>query len=112
RLDVVAPAGEQRGDPSEHAGLVLDVDAERVVGGAEVGRGGHRGSPAWLASTTTWLLVAPAGTIGNTFSWASVRKSMTTGRSLIEFAFSIAAGTSSGDSMRMPTHPIASAHIL
>ena len=53
----------------------------------------------------------PAGTIGNTFSSASVRNSTTTGRSLIEFAFSIAGSTSSGDSTRMPTQPIASAHL-
>ena len=55
-------------------------------------------------------LVAPAGTIGNTFSRASVRNSITTGRSSIALAFSIAGWTSSGDSTRMPTQPIASAH--
>ena len=53
----------------------------------------------------------PAGTIGNTFSSESVRNSTTTVRSLIEFAFSIAGSTSSGDSTRMPTQPIASAHL-
>ena len=36
---------------------------------------------------------------------------MTTLRSLIEFAFSMAGPTSSGDSTRMPTQPIDSAHI-
>src|SRR5690606_8087045 len=107
RLDVVAPAGEQPGHSGEHAGPVLDEDRERVVTGL-----GHRTSPCWDGGTTTWEFVAPAGTIGKTFSLASVRKSMTTGRSLIEFAFSMAAGTSSGDSTRMPTQPIASAHIL
>ena len=45
---------------------------------------------------------APAGTIGKTFSKASVRKSTTTGRSSIELALSIAVATSSGDSTRMP----------
>ena len=54
----------------------------------------------------------PDGTIGYTFSRASVRKSMTTGRSSISLAFSMAASTSSGDSTRMPTQPMASAHIL
>ena len=33
---------------------------------------------------------------------------MTTGRSLIELAFSIAGSTSSGSSTRIPTQPIAS----
>ena len=55
-------------------------------------------------------LDCPAGTIGNTFSKASVRKSTTTGRSSMALAFSIAGPTSSGDSARMPTHPMASAH--
>ena len=56
-------------------------------------------------------LLKPAGTIGKTFSEASVRNSMTTLRSVIEFAFSMAGPTSSGDSTRMPTQPIDSAHI-
>ena len=37
---------------------------------------------------------------------------MTTGRSSISFAFSMAGSTSSGDSTRMPMQPMASAHIL
>ena len=37
---------------------------------------------------------------------------MTTGRSLISFAFWMAASTSSVYSTRMPTQPMASAHIL
>ena len=60
--------------------------------------------------TTMSSLEEPAATIGNTFSKASVRKSTTTGRSSMEFAFSMAGPTSSGVSARMPTHPIASAH--
>jgi hypothetical protein len=52
----------------------------------------------------------PAATMGNTFSNASVRKSTTTGLSSMELAFSMAGPTSSGDSARMPTHPMASAH--
>ena len=40
-------------------------------------------------------LEAPAGTMGYTFSKASVRKSMTTGRSSIPLAFSMAGATSS-----------------
>ena len=55
-------------------------------------------------------LEAPAGTIGNTFSKASVRKSITTGRSSMPLAFSMAGATSSGVSARMPTQPMASAH--
>ena len=54
-------------------------------------------------------LEAPAATIGKTFSKASVRKSMTTGRSSTELALSMAVATSSGDSTRMPTQPMASA---
>ena len=53
----------------------------------------------------------PAGTIGKTFSDGSVRNSTTTERSLIEFAFSMAGATSSGDSTLMATHPIDSAHM-
>ncbi len=53
----------------------------------------------------------PAATMGKTFSKASVRKSTTTGRSSMEFAFSMAGPTSSGDSARMPTQPMASAHM-
>jgi hypothetical protein len=52
----------------------------------------------------------PAATIGYTFSDESVRKSMTTGRSSIELAFSMAGRTSSGCSTRSPTQPMASAH--
>ena len=40
---------------------------------------------------------APAGTIGNTFSRLSVRNSITTGRSSMSFALSMAGCTSSGD---------------
>ena len=57
------------------------------------------------------VLLEPAGTIGNTPSVASVRNSTTTGRSLIELAFSMAGPTYSGDSTRMPTQPIDSAII-
>ena len=32
-LDVEAAAGEEPGDPREHAGLVLDEDGERVLHG-------------------------------------------------------------------------------
>ena len=52
----------------------------------------------------------PEGTIGKTFSEASVRNSMTTGRSSIALALSIAGRISSGDSTRKPTQPMASAH--
>ncbi len=55
-------------------------------------------------------LEEPAATMGNTFSKASVRKSMTTGRSSTLLALSMADATSSVDSTRMPTHPMASAH--
>ena len=55
-------------------------------------------------------LDAPAGTIGNTCSIESVRKSITTGRSSISLAFSMAGVTSSALSTRRPTQPIASAH--
>ena len=68
------------------------------------------GRASWSGCTTMSSLEAPAGTIGNTFSKASVRKSTTTGRSSMEFAFSMAGPTSSGVSARMPTHPMASAH--
>ena len=37
---------------------------------------------------------------------------MTTGRSSISLAFSMAGWTSSGDSTRMPTQPMASAHFM
>ena len=37
---------------------------------------------------------------------------MTTGRSSIWLAFSMAGRTSSGDSTRIPMQPMASAHIL
>ena len=56
-------------------------------------------------------LLWPAGTIGKTFSPESTRNSTTTGRSLIALAFSMAGSTSSGYSTRMPTQPIASAHL-
>ena len=56
-------------------------------------------------------LLAPAGTIGNTFSEAAVRNSTTTGRSSTWLAFSMAGRTSSGVSARMPTQPMASAHL-
>ena len=54
----------------------------------------------WISS-----LLVPAGTIGHTMaSWCTV-KSTTTGRSLIDMAFSIVESTSSVFSHRMPTQP-------
>src|SRR4029450_4495014 len=47
----------------------------------------------------------PAGTIGYTFSRLSVRKSITTGRSSVSFAFWMAARTSLGARTRTPPHP-------
>ena len=55
-------------------------------------------------------LLAPAATIGKTFSSASVRKSMTTGTSLIEFAWSMTSCISLSVRARRPTQPMASAH--
>ena len=81
------------------------------AGGHGVQRGGVIGQLSWSGWTTMSSLEAPAGTIGKTFSRASVRKSTTTGRSSMEFAFSMAGPTSSGVSALMPTHPMASAHL-
>src|ERR671920_773874 len=114
-------AREQTGDPREHARAVLDEDRQDVVvleaAGPAVpltvqGSGlAHARLPrdgSCDAGSTSWSLPIPAGTIGNTFSRASTRKSTTTGRSSIELALSIAGCTSSGLSTRMPTQPIAS----
>src|SRR6185437_2532301 len=108
----------------QHPGLVLDQHRQDVValadgagsaGPAPDGVGGgvqwrrvrrHRAA-SWSGWTTMSSLDAPAGTIGKTFSRASVRKSTTTGRSSTLLAFSMAGATSSGDSARMPTHPMA-----
>ena len=97
REDVEVAPGEQAGDPGEHAGPVLDEDRQDVV----VQVGAHRSMasaqrraraapPPAAAGRTRSSLPNPAGTIGNTFSRASTRKSTTTGRSSIEFALSIA----------------------
>ena len=48
--------------------------------------------------------------MGNTFSARSVRNSITTGRSSISLALLMAGATSSGDSTRKATQPMASAH--
>src|ERR1035438_10801340 len=106
---VVAPPGEQAGHPGQHPRLVLHQDGEGVV--ALVGSvHAHQRSPqVWLGSTMMSSLEAPAATIGKTFSKASVRKSMTTGRSSMSLALSMAESTSSVESTRMPTHPIDSA---
>src|SRR3546814_7368993 len=95
--------------PGQHAGLVLDEDRQEVV----VGVGDHctKSSPR-AGSVMMASLLSPAGTIGNTFSEESVRKSMTTGRSSISLAFWIADSTSSGESTRIPTQPMASAQSL
>ena len=94
RVDVVAPAGEQPGDPGEHAGLVLDEHRQDVVVGGRRRRWAalvtQRSLVAGWGAATMSSFDAPAGTIGNTFSRASVRKSMTTGRSSIALAFSMA----------------------
>src|SRR5690606_38849697 len=98
--------GEQAGDASEDAGPVLHEDGEDVVvqrGTVRVESGHDGGSSqasrsridCWVGWTSRSSLANPAGTIGKTFSLASVRNSMTTVRSLIEFAFSIAGPTSS-----------------
>ena len=114
REDVEAPAGEQRRHPGEHAGAVLDEHGQDVVARsptrlmALIARTPASGpaTGAGPGRRSTW----PAGTIGNTFSPASTRKSTTTGRSSIALALSMAGWTSSGDSTRMPTQPMASAH--
>ena len=46
----------------------------------------------------------------NIFSLEAVRNSTTTGRSSISFALSMVGWTSSGDSHRKATQPLASAH--
>ena len=56
----------------------------------------------------TSSLEVPAATIGHTIASSWTMKSTTTGRSLIEFAFSITLSRSSGDSQRMATQPMAS----
>src|SRR5262249_48556457 len=86
--DVEAAPGEEPADTGQHAGPVLDQHRERLMRR----RGGHYWtnlSPPgfWDGCTTTSSLDAPAGTMGNTFSWASVRKSITTGRSSMALAF-------------------------
>jgi hypothetical protein len=53
-------------------------------------------------------LLVPAGTIGHTIASSPTTKSMTTGASSIDIAFSIAASTPSLLSTRSPTQPIAS----
>src|SRR5262245_58216249 len=106
--DVVPAPCEQPRDAREHTGLVDDGHAEDVVG-----HPGHCTNPSpSFGSVMISSFDAPAGTIGNTFSCESVRNSMTTGRSSISFAFWMADSTSSGDSTRMPTQPIASAQSL
>src|SRR5262249_4866665 len=100
REDVEPAPADQADDARQHVRLVLHRQGEEVMP-CRPGRGlrrrgdGHRGRPSWLGWTTMSSLDAPAGTIGKTCSIESVRKSTTTGRSSIEFAFSITGTTSS-----------------
>src|SRR4051795_4607835 len=108
--DVVVPTGEQPGDAGQHTRPVLHEHRQDVM----VHVGCHVSALFLLICESGRIrssLPMPAGTIGNTFSRASTRKSTTTGRSSIELALSIAGCTSSGESTRMPTQPIASAHL-
>src|SRR5690606_9014001 len=78
RVDVVRPSREQVDDAGQHAGLVLDEDRERVVSDlAHCPPSPVPGPPAltWNGGTWTSVFDLPAGTIGKTFSAASVRNS-------------------------------------
>src|SRR3954454_8042657 len=136
-LDVEPAPAEQRRDAGQDTGLVLDQDRERVTvhcrrsfhvpsgtmydpvqGPAPSGaRGGGTGSyicPSPKTGRTSRAarmssLLAPAATIGHTWASCPTTKSMTTGASLMDMAFSMTASTSSLVSHRRPTQPSASA---
>src|SRR3712207_1284120 len=63
------------------------------------------------ADSTMSSLLAPAGTIGKTFSVTSTRKSTTTGTSPTPNALSSVDPTSSAFVQRSPTQPYASASL-
>src|SRR4051794_36254826 len=108
--DVVVASREQSGDAGQHTRPVLHEHRQDVM----VHLGAHWRALfllIWESGRIRSSLPMPAGTIGKTFSRALTRKSTTTGRSSIELALSMAGCTSSGESTRMPTQPIASAHL-
>src|SRR4051812_26946563 len=107
-LDVEPAPAEQRRDPGQHTGLVLDQDGQGVAG--------HQTCPSPKTGRTSRAarissLLAPAATIGHTWASEPTMKSMTTGASVIAMAFSITASTSSLVSQRSPTQPSASASV-
>ena len=65
-----------------------------------------------LRAAMIWSLPVPAATIGHTCASAPTTKSITTGRSLIAMASWMTRSTSSFDSARSPTQPMASASSL
>ena len=108
RVDVEPAAGEQRGDPGQDAGLVLDEDGQGVLGHGRAAFSSWEpaGTPSWSGSSpcssasdssrshcgavsrATWIrsLLAPAATIGQTMASRWTTKSTTTGRSLTSIA--------------------------
>ena len=121
---VETSAGKKCRDPGQHAGPVLDDYRDGLVAQAPTARG-PGACPCWTTDITAPPFrrrgAAPGGrsrhywtarpaTIGKTFSWESVRKSMTTGRSSMALALSITGPTSAACSTRKATHPMASAH--
>ena len=113
--DAVPTSREQSCDARQHTGPVLYENRQNAMTGA-LGWVflAHCDTSAVRSRcdgcTTMSSLGAPAGTIGKTCSIESVRKSITTGRSSMLFALSIAGVISSMLSTRIPTQPIEFAH--
>src|SRR5690349_13764234 len=125
RLDVEAAPREQARHAGEHTGLVLDEHRQRVAlhhGWASSMTASISAGPAassslsnsgrMLRAAMIWSLPVPAATIGHTCASAPTTKSITTGRSLIAMASWMTRSTSSRDSARRPTQPMASASSL
>src|ERR671914_235736 len=124
RLDVEPAAREQAGHPGEHARLVLDqhrqgvpLDHDSLVicvlaAASSATISSESNSGRMSRAAMIWSLPVPAATIGHTWASAPTTKSMTTVRSLISMAWWITLSTSSLDSARSPTHPMASASSL
>src|SRR3954471_21406682 len=106
RVDVEAARSEQARDPGENSRPVFDQHGDRVqvavhtIGASPGVSCGANSGPRMMSSFDV-----PAATIGNTPSRGSTRKSITTLRSSMAYAFSIVASTSSGVSTRSPTAP-------
>src|SRR5690606_23504573 len=98
RVDVEPTPAEQARDPGENARLVLDKNGQCVAG--------HQSSRSHAGARSRAVvmrsLLVPAGTIGHTIASRCTWKSITTGASLSDMAFSITASTCSRLSARRP----------